>query len=301
MANTTGSLLDKVVQVGGRGGLVFNNYAIWANGKEGSITDANNNNIFRFFLMKKIGIGCDVVYTSCDDNPIVAKGIIAYWLHHRKNDDPYNFYNRYPIEIKGIQKQFDDYTNQRLKEYIYLCEQDVYSLHKDLTAEFYRHYIIPEERKNNKETEALYGYITPSDCKVVKRIMHEYIHFLKEKLKIYKPPFIKPKRKDCKTPIRVVDTNKIGQHFKYNFDKRTHLPTIKLLLEQHNSDKDLARVALLIYESIWFLRSDYANYSSWYRDFCNIVGCTYHKSYAPCALKPIPKRLTDSYYFLKNS
>ncbi|MBO4662553.1 MAG: hypothetical protein J5630_07625 [Bacteroidaceae bacterium] len=299
MATFTKSLLDQIVQVGGSRGMVFNNYAIWANGKEGSISDHKNNNIFRFFLGERRGNGHDIVYTSYEDSPIVAKGIIAYWLHHRKNNDPYNLYNRLAsIDVTGIQKQFVDYTNQRLREYIDVCEQDIYCLHKDWTAEFYTRYIIPEERRNNKETEALYEYITPSDCKVVRKIMSKYILFLKEKLNIYKLPVIKPKRKDCKTPVRVVDINRIGQHFIYSFDKRTYLPTFKLLLELPKSDKNLARVALLIYESRWFLKNDYKTFISWYKDFCNIVGCSFHKSYTPSALKPIPKQLVDSYYFL---
>ena len=99
---------------------------------------------------------------------------------------------------------------------------------------------------------------------------------------------------------RHVDIDKIGEHFKLGFDKETYLPIMKTLLEASQSEKNLARAALLIYESKDFMKSDYNNiFADWYRDFCKFVGCGYHSDYCPSALiKSIKEEEKHKYYFL---
>lgn len=97
---------------------------------------------------------------------------------------------------------------------------------------------------------------------------------------------------------RHVDIDRIGEHLKRGFDKRTFLPGMKTSLEASQSDKKLARVALLIHNSKHFIKTDYPIFADWYRDFCKFVGCSFHSSYAPSALKPIEKDLEEEYYFL---
>lgn len=107
----------------------------------------------------------------------------------------------------------------------------------------------------------------------------------------------KPKRKKKPEKVRKVDIETIGNHFRREFDKTTHLLTLKLFLEQPQSDKELARVALLIYKSQWFISGDYAVFSEWYKDFCRLVGCDSHESYEPNKLTP-SEELKNKYYFL---
>lgn len=98
---------------------------------------------------------------------------------------------------------------------------------------------------------------------------------------------------------RVVDIEKLSSNFKVRgFDKKTHMPVLKSNLEHKQSDKDLARVALMIYESKYFSKQSYSTFSKWYKDFCVIVDCTFHESYEPHALRPIPDSLKAQYYFL---
>ena len=232
-----------------------------------------------------------------EDAPIVAVGIVAYWLHYRKNPNRRTNIFGGP-EPKSIYEIFKDYTADRLRAYKKEKEQSPSSWRSDLECDFYMHHIIPSEQRLIKQSEALFEYITPDDQQLVRDVMKEYILYLQAKRETYMPAVADSKKEKKDEVVRNVDINKIGMHFKCGFDKQTHLPTMKMFLEQPNTDKDLARVALLIYESKWFLSNDYRTFSKWYRDFCKIVGCKYHKDYAPSALKPIPDTLQRNYYFL---
>ena len=99
---------------------------------------------------------------------------------------------------------------------------------------------------------------------------------------------------------RVVDEEKLSSHFKIkDFDKKAHIPVLKAMLEQNQSDKNLARVALLIYESPFFIKNNYKVFSEWYKDFCDIVESKYHDSYEPNKLKDeYYYRLKNQYWFL---
>lgn len=195
---------------------------------------------------------------------------------------------------KAIIDVFTLYTNYRLLQYREWHKNDPDSWRRDLTKEFYTKFIIPNEKELNKQSEPLFDFITPSDRKLVRDIMDEYILYLRTKRSEYMPA-AKSKKKSQEP--RNVDMDKMGNHFKLRFDKKAYLPTMKTLLEQPDSDKNLACVALLIYKSQWFIKTDYGTFAKWYKEFCSIVGCTYHKSYAPSALQ-ISENLIKKYFFL---
>ena len=76
------SLLDYIVQT------PHTNYIYdgWANGAMGTITDHSGRCIYRFFEAFYDENGKVRMLTNNDENaPIVAVGIVAYWLHYRKN------------------------------------------------------------------------------------------------------------------------------------------------------------------------------------------------------------------------
>ncbi len=270
----------------------------WNNGKIGCISDHSGQCIYRFYDKYKDD--------KNKENPIVAVGIVAYWLHHRKNENRITtiFGPAYFSSI-SINKQFEDYTAARLVQYKKTFEQKPSSWRTDIECEFYTKYIIPNERKLNRQSEALFEYITPADCKLVKELMKEYILFLQAKQKEY-PGFVpkgegkKPKKQKKKTPevTRIVDIDKIGQHLNRDFNKKVYLADMKMFLEQHQSDKDLARAALLIYNSRYFIKKDYNSFLAWYKDFCVIVGCKYHEDYLPSALRKLLEKQKKKYYFL---
>ena len=288
-----GSLLDYVVQATHTDYV----YDSWANGAMGTITDHSGKCIYRFYEAFYDENGKVRMPNKKDeDAPVVAVGLVAYWLHYRKN--PNRLASIFGPDAKSISDIFRDYTADRLRAYKKHYEQSPSSWRSDLERDFYVQHIIPSERRLIKQSEALFEYITPDDRQLVRDVMKEYILYLQNIRNSYQPPVPKEKGKKKDIQVRLVDIEKIGSHFKRDFDKQTHLPTMKLLLEQPNSDKNLARVALLIFQSKWFLSNDYNTFSSWYRDFCNMTKCTFHKAYAPSALKPIPKELENNYYFL---
>lgn len=285
-----GSLLDNIPQRN------HDYYDDWANGARGSISDRNASFTYRFHkrdTWNKHIIG-EVVLTEDEGAPIVAVGIVAYWLHYRKNP---NLLAAWNIKQKTIPEIYKDYTEFRLNEYLQIYEQKPSCWRNDPRRDFFTHYIIPYEKRLIKQSEALLEYITPEDQQLVRDVMKEYIHYLQQIRDTYQPSILKPKQEKKPEEVRVVDIETIGNHFKRGFDKTTHLPTLKLFLEQPQSDKELARVALFIYNSQWFISGDYAVFSEWYKDFCRLVGCKFHESYEPNKLTP-SEELKNKYYFL---
>lgn len=164
----------------------------WANGKEGSITDSNGHCVYRFYPLVKDENGNRIdAQINFDDyvtNPIVATGVIGYWLHYRKNNDRLASYTTWTKEDerKNTLKIFTDYTEDKLKQYIEREQYTPSSWRRDLEKEFYTDFIIRNEEPLNEKTEALMEYITPHDQEVVKEVMAEYMLFLEEKKKAYK-------------------------------------------------------------------------------------------------------------------
>lgn len=300
MDNKVISLLDNIPQPSH----LYTYLARWANGKEGSITDSNGQGIYRFFPMKRDDNGNridePIDFKDYETNPIVAIGIIGYWLHYRKNKNRLASYTTWTKDDKhkNMHQIFADYTEDKLKQYAERENDAPDSWRRDLEQEFYTKFIIHNEKPLNKQSEALFEYITPDDRQMVKDVMKEYMHYLQDKKKKYLPDTPKPRTKRQPAPARKVDIDKIGEHFKLGFDKNTHLPILKTLLETSQSDKDLAKVALLIYDSKYFLSNDYRTFSKWYRDYCKHVGCEFHSSYEPSKLRPIDRELEKRYYFL---
>lgn len=164
----------------------------WANGKEGTIADSNGHGVYRFYPFVKDENGNRIDYEiDYDDyvaNPIVATGIIGYWLHYRKNNDRLASYTTWTKEDerKNTLKIFSDYTEDKLNQYIEREQYSPSSWRRDLKNEFYMDFIIRNEEPLNEKTQALMEYITPSDQQQVKEVIAEYMLFLEEKRKEYK-------------------------------------------------------------------------------------------------------------------
>lgn len=158
----------------------------WANGKEGSITDSNGHCVFRFFPLIKDDKGnridAEIDFDDYDTNPVVATGIIGYWLHFRKNNDRLASYTTWTKEDerKNTLKIFNDYTEDKLKQYIEREQYSPSSWRRDLEKEFYTDFIIPNEEPLNKQSEALFEYITKDDRKLVEEVIEEYMKYLRK-------------------------------------------------------------------------------------------------------------------------
>lgn len=164
----------------------------WANGKEGTITDSNGHGIYRFYPFVKDEKGnridAEIDYDDYFTNPVVAMGIIGYWLHYRKNNDRLASYITWTKEDerKNTLKIFTDYTQDKLNQYIEREQYSPSSWRRDLEKEFYMDFIIRNEEPLNEKTQALMEYITPSDQQQVKEVIEEYMLFLEEKKTAFK-------------------------------------------------------------------------------------------------------------------
>lgn len=181
MENNSRSLLDKIPQ----SSHFYYYHNEWANGRDGTITDSNGYCVYRFFESVRNPDGSlrDVErdYEDYEKYPIVATGFIGYWLHYRDCKNPIaSLMGPAKKNPKNYLQQFVDYTNDKLGQYISREEKKPSSWRRDLKREFYTEFIIPNEMLLNKQTEALFEYITPEDCQIVKEVMSEYIAYLKK-------------------------------------------------------------------------------------------------------------------------
>ena len=164
----------------------------WANGKEGSITDSNGHGIYRFFPLTKDADGnridAEINFDDYVTNPVVAIGIVGYWLHYRKNNDRLASYTTWSKdeERKNTLKIFNDYTEDKLKQYVDREQYSPSSWRRDLEMEFYTDFIIRNEEPLNEQSKALFEYITKDDRKLVEEVIEEYMEYLKIKKAEYK-------------------------------------------------------------------------------------------------------------------
>jgi hypothetical protein len=94
---------------------------------------------------------------------------------------------------------------------------------------------------------------------------------------------------------------RLKKHFKYIFTKDGGgFETLMNLLQCNQSDYKRAIIACQIYNSKYFIKGDFKTFSSWYKTFCDIMGCKFHKDYKPSNLMPQTEEEKMSYNFLKN-
>lgn len=156
-------------------------YEGWRNGKHGAICQWEG--IYRFVEQARGKSGVlDDVKRNKDDNPIVAIGIVAYWLQfNSRMDTVIKRLTKYKGEIpKDIREQFKSYTQIRFEQFKKEHRDDPNTWNWDWEYEFYANVIIPHEIAFNKRTEALFDYISDSDIALVRAVMNNYIKYLKK-------------------------------------------------------------------------------------------------------------------------
>ena len=107
----------------------------WLTGHTGEIVDLQGNYVFRFIdyidsPVLRIKHITEESQLSC---PIVACGIVGYWLH--KND------------TEGTKAIFESYYALRLREYEKEHESDDDAWERDFKKEFVCRYHLPKEKK----------------------------------------------------------------------------------------------------------------------------------------------------------
>ncbi len=156
-------------------------YEGWRNGKHGAICQRDG--IYRFIeqVRGKAGL-LDDVKRNEEDNPIVAIGIVAYWLMFNSKKDLVlkrltQYKNGIPQDIREL---FDTYTKERFNQFKAAHRDDPLTWDWDWDYEFYTKYIIPHEIELNRSSEVLFDYISDSDIKLVRDVMKSYIKYLKK-------------------------------------------------------------------------------------------------------------------------
>ena len=149
---------------------------VWLTGQTGEIVDLLGNNEFRFIDYidtpeLRLKHTTEESKLSC---PIVACGLVGYWLHKKDSE--------------GTKAIFEGYYALCLKEYekAHLGDDDAWE--RDFKKEFICRYHIPNEKKQIKASEALFAYITESDHKKIKSITDNYLKFARTKRKELYPP-----------------------------------------------------------------------------------------------------------------
>ena len=156
-------------------------YEGWRNGKHGAICQWDG--IYRFVEQARGKSGVlDDVKRNKDDNPIVAIGIVAYWLQfNSRMDTVIKRLTKYRSGIpKDIREQFESYTQIRFDQFKKEHRDDPNTWDWDWDYEFYANTIIPHEIAFNKRSEALFKFISDSDIALVRAVMNNYIKYLKK-------------------------------------------------------------------------------------------------------------------------
>ena len=170
------SVLDHIAQ-GIQTSVLFNG---WSNGKAGTISDFKGEYVFRF---REAWVDDNGNYHWANLNdaeyPIVAVGIVAYWLRHRTCNNRLSLFFAPNLPELDVKEQFDNYTKLLFEQFRKENKDNPDTWNWNWDYEFYVHHIIPYGMKQNKRTEALFDYITDEDIKVVRSVMRNYIEYLK--------------------------------------------------------------------------------------------------------------------------
>lgn len=152
----------------------------WRNRKKGAI--AQENGIYRFIeqIHGKSGM-LDSVHHKTEDNPVVAVGIVAYWLMFKQGKDLIlQRLTKYDYIPDSTKEMFDSYTMERFHQFKKANRDNPDAWEWDWDFEFYTKYIIPHEMELNKLSEALFDYISDDDIQLVRSVMNNYIKYLKK-------------------------------------------------------------------------------------------------------------------------
>lgn len=155
-------------------------YEGWRNGKKGSISQENG--IYRFIEQARGKSGMlDRVHHKTEDNPVVAVGIVAYWLIFKQGKDiVLQKLTQYTTIPESMLELFERYTQERYNQFKKANRDNPDAWKWDWDFEFYTKYIIPHEIELNKKSEALFDYISDDDIDLVRSVMNNYIDYLKK-------------------------------------------------------------------------------------------------------------------------
>lgn len=145
----------------------------WKNDKVGKIVDILGDDNYRFvdYLIDINGVLMKH-HLSIEEEllcPVIATGIIGYWLHNK--------------DSQGIKNLFDGYFTLKCAQYEKLHEGDDDAWERDLNKEFILREHIPSEKDAIKTSEFIFEYLTEEDNKRIKRVAENYLKYARAKRK----------------------------------------------------------------------------------------------------------------------
>lgn len=144
----------------------------WSNGLFGAIIDIENNCIYRFVEYNLVGDSPRQKYLTEEEElscPIIACGIIAFWIKHRK--------------MLGIKQLFKKYYELRLNQYEIEHEKDDDAWTRNLKEEFILKHCIIQEKDLIKRSIPIFNYLSASDINKIKNISNNFLCFVRAKRK----------------------------------------------------------------------------------------------------------------------
>lgn len=87
---------------------------------------------------------------------------------------------------------------------------------------------------------------------------------------------------------RTINEEQLENYFTFKFksgEDSSFNTLVKILEDEYGDDKTYAYLAYRIFESKYFIKGNHKTFSSWYKTFCEIIGCDYNCNYKPSKLK----------------
>lgn len=140
----------------------------WVNGKLGAISPISEY-AYIFIEYQSINGVIHEIYVSDDSKkncPIVAQGLVAYWLKYR--------------HAEGTTELFEHYYNYALLQYQRECAKKV-DISRDCSTTFLRYEHLNRERKLMKLSETLCDFLTAEDQKLIFSVIDSYKAFVLRK------------------------------------------------------------------------------------------------------------------------
>ena len=145
----------------------------WANGEVGAIVKLNYNNVLYFVdYMYNPGHG-DIfddirqIHKIGEEEkacPIVASGIIAYWLIERQDD-------------KSISQIFEEYYKMEENKYIEENKKSLDAWKRDLKLEFCKKH-LEQEQNMIKMSEKIFPYLDSKSIDLIKSLAENYLEYI---------------------------------------------------------------------------------------------------------------------------
>ncbi len=140
-------------------------FRIWANGRKGSIYDIEDNCVLRFIELTSDGTYYKYKEEDWKEkSPILASGIVAWWLLYRRSKSVYDI--------------FESYYHMRLAQYKVQREKEPDSWKSDIEEEFLNKEWLVIEKKCVKTSQALFDFISKKDVNDIQSVINNYWSFV---------------------------------------------------------------------------------------------------------------------------